>query len=77
MAFVKGRILESFYIQPAGAVLCCALVAAQVVALLISVFGVNFRFLHQPLGWRMIKYFVASALIILAAGWAVTLSRAL
>lgn len=77
MAFVQGRILDSFYIQPAGAVLCCALVVAQVAALLISVFGVNFRFLHQPLRWRMIKYLLASALIILAAGWAVTLSRAL
>ena len=77
MAFVKGRILESFYIQPAGAVLCCALVAVGVAALLISVFGVNFRFLHQLLRWRMIKYLVASALVILAAGWAVTLSRAL
>jgi len=77
MAFVEGRIFDSFYIQPAGAVLCCALVAVGVAALLISVFGVNFRFLHQPLRWRVIKYFVASALVILAAGWAVTLSRAL
>jgi hypothetical protein len=77
MAFVQGRVLESFYIQPAGAVLCCVLVAVGVAALLISVFGVNFAFLHQPLRWRMIKYLVASALIILAAGWAVTLSRAL
>jgi len=77
MAFAKGRIFESFYIQPAGAVLCCALVAVGVAALLISVFGVNFRFLHQPIRWRMIKYFVAGALVILAAGWAVTLSRAL
>ncbi len=77
MAFAQGRIWESFYIQPAGAILCCALVVVAVVALLISVFGVNFRFLHQPLRWRTIKYIVASVLIILAAGWAVTFARSL
>jgi len=44
MAFVQGRIWESFYIQPAGAVLCSALVVVAVVALLVSVFGVNFSF---------------------------------
>ncbi len=77
MAFVQGRIAESFYVQPAGAVLCCALVAAQVVALLISAFGVNFAFLRKPFGWRMIVYFLVSALIVLVAGWIVTLSRAL
>lgn len=77
MAFVQGRIWESFYIQPAGAVLCCVLVAAGVVALLISVFGVKFRFLHEPLTWRKIKYFIVSVLIIVAAAWAVTLVRAL
>jgi len=77
MAFVQGRIWESFYIQPVGGVLCCMLLVVGVVALLISVFGVNFGFLHRPLRWRMIKYFVAGALIILAAGWAVTLARAL
>jgi hypothetical protein len=77
MAFVQGRIGESFYIQPAGALFCCALVAIAILALLISVFGVKFRFLHEPLTWRKIKYFIVSVLIIVAAGWAVTLARAL
>ena len=77
MAFVQGRILDSFYIQPAGAVLCCVLLVVGVTALLISVFRVNFGFLHRPWRWRTIKYFVAGALIVLAAGWAVTLARAL
>jgi hypothetical protein len=76
-AFVQGRIGESFYIQPAGALFCCILVAAGVLALLISVFGVNFGFLHEPLTWRKIKYFIVSVLIIVAAGWAVTLARAM
>ncbi len=77
MAFAQGRIWESFYIQPAGALLCCALVVIAIVALLISVFGVKFRFLYEPLTWRKIKYFIVGVLIIVAAGWAVTLSRAL
>ena len=77
MAFVQGRIGESFYIQPAGALFCCVLVVVAIVALLISVFGVKFRFLHEPLTWRKIKYFIVSVLIIMAAGWAVTLARAL
>ncbi|MHC5060263.1 MAG: DUF2752 domain-containing protein [Planctomycetota bacterium] len=76
-AFAQGRIGESFYIQPAGAIFCCILVAIEVLALLISVFGVNFGFLHEPLTWQRIKYFIVFVLIILAAGWAVTLSRAL
>ncbi len=77
MAFVQGKIGESFYIQPAGALFCCVLLVVAIVALLISVFGVNFEFLHEPLTWWKIKYFIVSVLIILAAGWAVTLSRAL
>jgi len=77
MAFVQGKILESFYLQPAGAVLCCGLVAIAAVALLIAGFGVNFRFLHRGVMPRMIKYAIVSVIIILAAGWAVTLARAL
>ncbi|MBN1457396.1 MAG: DUF2752 domain-containing protein [Sedimentisphaerales bacterium] len=77
MAFVRGDILEAFYIQPAGAIICCGLVCAAVFSLLIAVFAVNFRFLHQPLSRRFIRYFVISTLIILAAGWAVTIARAI
>ena len=74
-AFVQGRVLESFYIQPAGAILCCGLVVGGVLALLIAVFGVNFRFLHRPLSMRTFKYVVISLIIVLAGGWAVTLAR--
>jgi hypothetical protein len=77
MAFVQGRFLEAFYVQPAGAVLCCALVITAVLALLISVFGVNFSFLHPPISGRMIKYLIVSGIIVLAAGWAVTIARTL
>jgi len=77
MAFVRGRILQAFYIQPAGAIICCGLVVIAIFALLIAVFGVNFRFLHQPVSRRFIKFFIVSLIIILGAGWAVTIARAI
>jgi len=77
MAFVQGRIFDSFYIQPAGAIICCGLTVIAVFALLIGVFGVNFRFLHEPINRRFIKYFIVSLIIILVSGWAVTMSRAI
>ena len=77
MAFVSGDILGAFYIQPAGAIICCGLVIIGVFSLLIGLFGVNFAFLQRPLSLRFIRYFVISLLIILAAGWAVTIARAI
>jgi len=77
IAFVNGRIWDSFYIQPAGGVFCCGLVAVAVFALLISLFGVDFGFLHRPMSSRVIKYVVISIIIVLTAGWAVTFCRAI
>ncbi len=77
LAFVSGDILGAFYIQPAGAIICCGLVIIEVFSLLIGLFGVNFAFLQRPLSPRSIRYFVISLLIILAAGWAVTIARAI
>ena len=77
MAFVSGDILGAFYIQPAGAIICCGLVIIGVFALLIGLFGVNFPFLQRPLSPRSVRYLAISLLIILAAGWAVTIARAI
>jgi hypothetical protein len=77
LAFVSGDILGAFYIQPAGAIICCGLVIIGVFALLIGLFGVNFSFLKRPLSPRSIRYFVISLLVILAGGWAVTIARAI
>ena len=76
-AFVKGRILESFYIQPAAAVFCCLFAMVAVFALLVAVFGVDFGILGRVKAPQIIKYFIVSAMIILGGGWAVTLGRAL
>ena len=77
MAFVKGRIFESFYIQPAGALLCCGLAAVAVLALLIAAFRVDFRFLHQPMSISTFIRIIVLLAIIFIAGWAVLLARAI
>ena len=77
LTFTQGRILEAFYIQPAAGLLCCILVAAAFLALLIAVFGVYFGFLERFFTQVKIRYIILAVLIIIAAGWAVTLARAL
>ena len=74
-ALVQGRIWEAFYVQPAAAVIFLAFGVVAVSALLRAVFGVKFLFLRQMGTGKLVKYIVVSLLIIIAAGWAVTLVR--
>ena len=74
-AFVRGRIIESFCIHPAGAIFCCGLLAAGVFGFLIAVFGMDFGFLHSPTTGRFVKFVVIGAIIVLCLGWVVTLIR--
>ncbi|MDD5381636.1 MAG: DUF2752 domain-containing protein [Phycisphaerae bacterium] len=76
-AFAQGRILESFYIQPAAAFLCCVLTISAFLALFIAVSGIYFSFLNRFFDKTKIKYAVLALIIIVAVGWAVTLARAL
>ena len=77
LAFASGKIFASFYIQPAGALLCCILVIAAFLALLTAVFGVHFQFLKRFFTEIKVKYMILAVIIIIAAGWMVTLARAL
>lgn len=77
LAFCRGEIFESFYIQPTAALLCCIMVIAAFLALLIAVFGIYFRFLDSFFSEVKIKHIILALLVIIAAGWAVTLARAL
>ncbi|MBE0536363.1 MAG: DUF2752 domain-containing protein [Phycisphaerae bacterium] len=77
MLFASGHIIESFCLQPAGAVFCGMSVVVAVFALLISVFGVNFSFLQRRITGSVICWAVVAVLIVFAGGWAVTLCRAL
>lgn len=77
LAFARGRVVESFYVQPAAALMCCVAIITAVLALLISVFGIYFTFLNSLFSEMKVKYIVLTAIIVLAGGWAVTLARAL
>jgi len=76
LAFARGEVFRAFYVQPAAALVCTTLVAAAFLAFPIAVFGVYFRALDRILGEVKIVYLVLGLLVILAAGWAVTLARA-
>jgi hypothetical protein len=77
MAFVSGNVLGAFYIQPAGAVLCCVAVAVAGFSLLIAVFGVDLGLLEKIKWSRIWKYLLVAVIVIFTGGWAVTLARAL
>jgi len=76
-AFAQGKIFEAFYIQPAAALLCSVLAVSAFLALFIAVFGVYFGFIKRFFTEVKIKYIILALIIIIAAGWAVTLARAL
>jgi hypothetical protein len=77
LAFSQGKILESFYIQPAAALLCCVLVVIAFLALFTAVFGLYFGFIKRFFTEVKIKHIILALIVIIAAGWAVTLARAL
>ena len=76
LAFARGEVLTAFYVQPAAAFLCGVLVAVAFFALLAGVFGVYFSFLDRLLTELRLWHVIIGLLVILAAGWAVTLARA-
>lgn len=75
-AFMDGKIITAFYIQPAAAASCLILIWAAFFSLLSSCLGVNFSFLPPVRLWQL-KHILLMIITILAAGWAVTLARAL
>ena len=77
IAFAQGKILEAFYIQPAAGLLCSIMIVGGIFSTFIAVFGVYFHFLQRFFEEFKIKYMILALLIIIAAGWAVTLARAL
>ena len=77
LAFVRGEVLESFYIQPAAALMCCFMIIAAVLALLTAVFGIYFSFLKSLFSEIKVKYVILMLIIVLVAGWVVTLARAM
>ena len=77
MAFVSGNIAHSFYIQPAGGVLCTISAGIGVYSLLIAAFGVDFGLLRKFSFARSWKYLLIAGIVVFVGGWAVTLARTL
>ena len=77
LLFVQGKILDSFYTQPAAALLCFILVAAAFLAFLTAIFGVYFMFLKRFFAEVKIRHVILALIVVIAAGWAVTLAQAL
>ncbi len=76
LAFARGALLTAFYVQPAGAFLCTLLIVGAFFAFLVGVLGVYFCFLDRLWAELKLKWMVAGLLVVLVAGWAVTLARA-
>ena len=57
--------------------MCCVLVVVALLALFTAVFGVYFNFVKHFFAEVKIKYIILAVIVIIAAGWAVTLARAL
>jgi hypothetical protein len=77
LAFARGEVRTAFYVQPAGALVCSLLTVAAFFAFLTAILGVYFHFFDRLWAELKVRYVVAGLFIILAAGWAVTLARAL
>ena len=77
LAFAEGRILESFYIQPAGGLACLMLSAVAILNLITVVSGRYLCFAKRFLAEVKVRYVIIVVLIIIACGWMVTLARAL
>ncbi|MHC4739238.1 MAG: DUF2752 domain-containing protein [Planctomycetota bacterium] len=77
LAFAEGRIFDSFYIQPAGALSCFMLSVAAILNLVTVVFGRYLCFYKRFFAEVKVRYVIIGVIIIIAGGWMVTLARAL
>ncbi len=76
LAFTRGEIFNAFYIQPAAAVLCSVILLIAFLTLLTAILGVYFNVFDRLLHETKVTYWIVVVLVILAAGWMVTLARA-
>jgi hypothetical protein len=77
IAFARGDIAGAFYTQPAAGFFCCLAAAIAFFAFLVAVFGVYSSLIERWLASLKLRYIFAALLLIFAAGWAVTLARAI
>ena len=74
-AFFTGHVLEAFRIQPAAGFFCIVAVLTALFALHCAVFGIDFGFLQYLSKSAGLSILLLSAIVVILAGWAVTLIR--
>ncbi|MHC4552711.1 MAG: DUF2752 domain-containing protein [Planctomycetota bacterium] len=75
-AFFTGHFFQAFTMQPAAVLFCIVAVLTAVFALHCAIFGINFDFLKSYLGSSSgISIVLIAAVVVILAGWAVTLIR--
>ena len=77
IAFSHGHIIDAFYTQPAAGFFCCFATVIAFFAFLVAVFGVYSSSIERWLASLKLRYIFAVLFLIFAAGWAVTLTRAI
>ena len=77
MAFASGRFITAFYTQPAGFVLNMAFAVIAVLSVFTAVTGKEFVVVRKFIEQLKIGWLVVAVLVIVVAGWAVLLARAL
>ena len=75
--FAQGRIIDSFYAQPAAGLFCSLAAAVAFFAFLIAVFGLYSPALERRLVSLKLRYIIAALVFVLVAGWVVTLLKTL
>jgi hypothetical protein len=77
IAFSHGRIADAFITQPAAGFLCCLAVLITFFAFLVCGFGVYSPAVERLLLSIKLRYVFIILFLIFAAGWTVTIARAL
>lgn len=75
MHFVQGHLVKSFYLQPAGGVMCVVLACAGFMCVSRAIFGTRLIPASVSVG-SAVKYTLLCGVIVIVCGWAVTLARA-
>jgi hypothetical protein len=73
LAFARGEILQSFYIQPATAAFCCIFILMGIFSIAAAICGTDWGIVRSI----KLKYIIVTLIILVAGGWAVTMARAI
>jgi hypothetical protein len=77
IAFSHGHIIDAFSAQPAAGFFCCLSAITAFFAFLVAVFGIYSPTVEKQLASFKLRYVFVVLFLIFAAGWAVTLARAM